>query len=101
MNHVVLGVILGILAVSIVVGLMMPMTFPDRRAALSAAFVSRFSIGFVTANIALPLFPIITGLLIGLLLSIPDALITKAYAPVLIIGTILGGLCGVAVLFFG
>ena len=101
MNHITLGLVLGVLAGAIVVALMMPMTFPDKRAALSAAFVSRFSIGFLTANTALPVNPVIVGLGIGLVLSIPDALVTKAYAPILIIGTVLGGLCGAAVLFAG
>ena len=101
MNHIILGVGLGVVAGAIVVGLMMPMTFPDKRAALMAAFVSRFSIGFLTANVVLPISPPIVGLGIGLVLSVPDALITKAYAPVLIIGTVLGGLCGLGVLFLG
>lgn len=101
MNHIILGIGLGVVAGAIVVGLMMPMAFPDKRAALMAAFVSRFSIGFLTANTALPVSPIVVGLGIGLVLSIPDALITKAYAPILIMGTVLGGLCGVGVVFLG
>lgn len=101
MNHIVLGLMLGVLAGTIVVALMLPMTFPDKRAALSAAFVSRFSIGFLTANTVLPIHPAATGALIGLFLSIPDAIVTRAYLPVLVIGTILGTLCGVAILFWG
>jgi len=101
MNHIVLGVGLGVVAGGIVVALMMPMAFADKRAALTAAFVSRFSIGFLTANVALSISPIIVGLSIGLVLSIPDALITKAYAPILIMGTVLGGFCGVGVVFLG
>lgn len=101
MNHVMLGIILGVVAGTIVVGLMMPMTFADKRAALTAAFVSRFAIGFLTANTLLPINPIVTGGLIGLLLSIPDAIVTKAYVPILIIGPVLGLLCGAAVLYLG
>ncbi len=101
MNHVALGAGLGLLAGAISVGMMLPMPFPDKRAALAAAFVSRFSIGFVTANLAVPLHSVVIGLLVGLVLSIPDALVTKAYAPVLIVGTVLGGLCGAGVLFLG
>ena len=101
MDHVTLGILLGVAAGVIVVALMMPMTFPDKRAALTAAFVSRFAIGFLTANTILPIHPIATGALIGLMLSIPDALITKAYAPILVIGTVLGALCGGAVLLWG
>lgn len=101
MNHIVLGLLLGLAAGIVVVALMVPMKFPDKRAALTAAFVSRFSIGFLTANVVLPLHPVALGAILGLVLSIPDALVTKAYAPILIIGTVLGCLCGVGVLFFG
>jgi hypothetical protein len=101
LNHIVLGVLLGLAAGIVVVALMAPMSFPDKRAALAAAFVSRFSIGFLTANVALPLQPIALGAALGLVLSIPDALVTKAYAPILIIGIVLGGLCGVGVMVVG
>lgn len=101
MDRVALGILLGLTAGVIVVALMMPMTFPDKRTALTAAFVSRFSIGFLTANTVLPIHPIAAGTIIGLLLSIPDALITKAYVPFLVIGTVLGALCGGAVLVWG
>ena len=99
MNHIILGVGLGVVAGAIVVGLMMPMTFPDKRAALMAAFVSRFSIGFLTANVVLPISPIIVGLGVGLVLSIPDALVLpKAYAPITHYrDRAMGGLCGVGV----
>src|ERR1700674_5254883 len=101
LNHVALGILLGLAAGIVVVALMMPMTFPDKRTALTAAFVSRFSIGFLTANTILPINPIVTGAVIGLLLSIPDALITKVYVPILVIGTVLGALCGGAVWYWG
>jgi hypothetical protein len=101
MNHIVLGLLLGLAAGVVVMALMMPMAFPDKRAALAAAFVSRFSIGFLTANVVLPVHPIVLGALIGLVLSLPDALVTKAYAPILIIGTVLGGLCGAGVWVLG
>jgi hypothetical protein len=42
-----------------------------------------------------------TGLLTGLLLSLPDAIITKAYAPILIVGTIGGAVIGWIVHAFG
>jgi hypothetical protein len=58
MNHVTLGLLLGLTAGVVVVALMIPMPFPDKRAALTAAFISRFSIGFLTANLALPVHPI-------------------------------------------
>lgn len=101
MNHITLGVLLGLAAGTIVVGMMVPMAFPDKRAALTAAFVNRFAIGFFAANTILPVNSILAGATIGLLLSVPDALITKAYIPILIIGPILGAFCGAAVMFWG
>jgi hypothetical protein len=101
MNHITLGILLGLVAGAIVVGMMVPMAFPDKRAALTGAFVNRFAIGFLTANTLLPVNPILAGAIIGLVLSIPDALITKAYIPILVTGPILGASCGAAVMFWG
>jgi len=101
MNHILLGIVLGLVASAIAVGSMIPLTFADKRTALAAAFVSRFAIGFLTANTSLPVNPIIAGAGIGLLISIPDALVTKAYAPILGLGLVLGGLCGLAVWLWG
>lgn len=78
---------------AVVVGMMIPMRFPDKPAALTAAFANRFAIGFLTSNTNLP---IAVGAALGLVLSIPDALITKAYVPILVIGPLLGALCGAA-----
>jgi hypothetical protein len=42
-----------------------------------------------------------TGLIAGLLLSLPEAIITKAYVPILVIGTIGGAVIGWVVHRFG
>jgi hypothetical protein len=76
---------------ALAVGMMLPMSFPEKRAALLAAFVSCFGIGFVIRCVRLPWPGWAIGLLFGLLLSLPDAIVTKAYAPILIVGS-LGGL---------
>jgi hypothetical protein len=91
MSRTTLGFICGLVFGAIDVALMLPLSFPDKTAALAGAFVSRFAIGFVigTARLALPSWAV--GLLFGVLLSMPDAIITKAYAPILISGA-LGGL---------
>jgi hypothetical protein len=86
-----LGVIAGLIFGAISVGLMLPMSFRDKPAALTAAFVERFAIGVVIGCVQLPWPGPATGLVFGLLLSIPGAVITKAYAPILVMGT-LGGL---------
>ncbi len=94
MSRVTLGLILGLSIGIADVLLMLPLSFPDRRTALLAAFSSRFSLGFFAATITVPLSPIVAGVLVGLLTSIPDAIVTKAYAPILVTGVIFGALAG-------
>ena len=74
------------------VGLMLLISFPDKTTALLGAFASRFAIGFVIGCVQLPSWPgWVVGLLFGLLISLPDAIITHKYVPILILGGI-GGL---------
>jgi hypothetical protein len=84
------GLIAGLVFGAIAVTSMMPLTFPDKRAALAAAFVDRFAIGFVigVANLTWPRW--VVGVFVGLLLSAPSAIITKAWRPILIIGMVGG-----------
>jgi hypothetical protein len=96
MNRLLLGLFLGLAAGIIDVLLMLPMKFPDKPTALLGALFSRFAIGFLAANVKLPFHPALAGALVGLLISIPDAIVTKAYAPILITGVIFGALCGYA-----
>jgi len=90
------GLVAGLIFGALVVGMMLPMSFPDKRAALAAAFISRFTIGLLASTVQLPLPAWARGLIVGLLISLPEALITKAYAPILIIGSIGGLLIGIA-----
>jgi hypothetical protein len=96
MTRAVFGIAAGVLFGALSVGLMLPMTFPDKRTALAAAFSSRFAIGLLATTSQLPLPSWARGLVVGLLISIPDALVTRAYAPILIIGSIGGLLIGIA-----
>jgi hypothetical protein len=91
MSRISLGVPSGLIFGAIDVAIMIPMTFPDKRAAMLGAFIARFAIGFVICNIRLPWPGWLVGLFIGILLSLPDAIITKAAAPILGTGA-LGGL---------
>lgn len=85
------GVISGLIFGAVVVGMMLPMPFPDKTTALIAAFIARFGLGVVIGCVQLPWPGWIVGLVFGLLLSIPDALITKAYVPIIVVGAV-GGL---------
>jgi hypothetical protein len=91
MSKISLGVICGLIFGGVDVALMIPMSFPDKRAALLGAFIARFALGFVICNIRLPWPGWLVGLVIGILLSLPDAIITKATVPILASGAV-GGL---------
>ncbi|MDH5537073.1 MAG: hypothetical protein OEZ08_16100 [Betaproteobacteria bacterium] len=91
MSSALWGVVAGVVFGAIAIGVMLPMSFPDKQAALLGAFTNRFGIGLVIGCVQLSLPGWAVGLLFGLLLSLPSAIITKAYAPILVIGG-LGGL---------
>jgi len=89
------GLLSGLIFGAISVGMMLPMSFPDKATALLGAFFSRFGIGLVIALIQLPAWPgWLIGFVFGLLLSLPSAVITKAYAPILIVGAVGGVIIG-------
>ena len=94
MNHILLSLLCGLGFGAFAVALMLPMSFPDKRTALLGAFASRFAIGSLIPWVALPVPPVVAGALVGLLVSLPDAIITKAYAPILGIGVLGGGAVG-------
>jgi hypothetical protein len=76
---------------------MLPMSFPDKRAALTAAFLDRFAIGFVIGVAALPWPGWASGLFFGVLLSAPSAIVTKAWVPILGLGALGGVIIGLVV----
>jgi hypothetical protein len=84
-------VIAGIVFGAVAVATMLPLSFPDKRTALLGAFTDRFAVGLVIGCVQLPWPGWAMGLVFGFLLSLPSAIITKAYPPILILGG-LGGL---------
>ena len=91
MNAILLGIILGIVFGAVAVMPMLKMTFTDKQAAITGAFINRFAIGFLIPNSMSLVDPIVRGLLLGIVLSLPDAIITKTYIPIMALG-IIGGL---------
>jgi hypothetical protein len=96
-----LGLICGLIYASLAAASMIPLEFPDKRAAIAAAFINRFAIGLLIPLVQLPMPGWAKGLAIGILLSIPDALITKAYAPIVGMGAIGGLVIGIIAGKFG
>ena len=91
------GVIAGVVFGALSAAAMLPMEFPDKGAALLGAFLNRFAIGFVIGCVRLSWSGWAIGLMFGVLLSLPDAVITKAYAPILILGGIGGAVIGAVI----
>ena len=91
MSRLAFGIIAGLAYGAITVATMVPMTFPDKRAALIAAFLNRFAIGLLIPVVTLPAPRWAIGLGLGILLSLPDGIITKAFVPIVGMGAV-GGL---------
>ena len=94
MNNLVFGVVAGLVFGAVDAALMIPLSFPDKKTAIAAAFASRFAIGFLIAVTRMPIPGWAQGAVVGLLISIPDAIVTKAYAPILVTGVIGGAIIG-------
>jgi hypothetical protein len=108
MSRLVLGVLAGLVYGALSALSMVPLSFPDKAAALTGAFLNRLAIGIVigavigapqVARLGMPGW--VVGLGAGLLLSAGDAVITKAYAPILVLGAIGGAVIGWIVERFG
>jgi hypothetical protein len=97
MSKLLLGAVCGLVYGALSAASMLPLEFPDKRAALLGAFLNRFAIGFVIGAARLPLPPWAQGLIFGVLLSLPHAIITGAFAPILVLGAVGGAVIGVVV----
>ena len=97
MDKVVWGLIFGLAFGILDVLIMLPIKFENKRKkneAFTSAFIERFMIGFLIPTTTLGINPIITGLILGVGLSIPSAIITRAYVPIITIGVLAGLVIG-------
>jgi len=88
MNRILLGVICGLVFGIVDVLIMIPLKYENNRRkmeAMSSAFIERFMLGFLIPLVDLGIPRFATGLILGFTLSLPSAIITRVYAP--IIGT--------------
>ena len=97
MPRILLGTICGLVYGAFSAASMISLSFSDKTAALTGAFLNRFAIGFVIGTARLPVPSWAQGLIFGILLSLPDAIITKTYAPILILGAVGGVIIGLIV----
>ena len=108
MSRLSLGLLAGLVYGVLSALSMLPVEFSDKRAALLGAFLNRLAIGVVIGAVvgapqidALRVPPWVIGLAVGVLLSAADAVITKAYAPILVLGALGGAMIGWVIGRFG
>src|SRR4029078_3629583 len=108
MSRLSLGLLAGLVYGALSAASMLPLEFPDKRAALVGAVLNRLAIGLVIGAVvgapqvdALRLPPWVIGLAIGVLLSAADAVITRAYAAILVLGAMGGAVIGWVIGRFG
>ena len=94
MSRLTFGLIAGIAYGAVAVATMLPLSFSDKRAALLGAFLNRFAIGLLIPLVVAPAPRWAIGLALGVLLSLPDGIITKAFFPIVGMGAIGGLLIG-------
>lgn len=94
MSNIIKGLIAGTIFGIVSIIPMFFMTFEDKTRAITASFISRFAVGFIIFNLELPISNWLKGGLVGLILSLPDAIITKKYTPIIGLGLIGGIVCG-------
>ncbi len=95
MNRILMGIILGIIFGTIDVLMTIFGNHPERTTGmLLQASSSRFAIGLLAANVALPMPPAVSGALVGLLISLPDVFALNAYGGILGTGLIFGANAG-------
>jgi hypothetical protein len=94
MTNIVKGLIAGTIFGVVSIIPMFFMTFENKTRAMTASFISRFAIGFIIFNLDLPIPGWVKGGLVGVILSLPDAIVTKQYGPILGLGIIGGIICG-------
>ena len=95
MTNITKGIIAGMIFGIVSIIPMFFMTFENKTRAMTASFISRFAIGFIVFNMPLPMPGWVKGGLVGLILSLPDAIVTRQYASILGLGLIGGIICGI------
>ncbi|MDI6644582.1 MAG: hypothetical protein QME14_05930 [Methanobacteriaceae archaeon] len=97
MDGLILGIICGSVFGLLAAVIMLPMKFnteKEKMEAILGAFIERFMIGFLIPNVTLGLSPVTTGIILGIFLSLPTAVITRSYLPIIGVGMIGGIIIG-------
>lgn len=104
MNRILLGILIGIVFGFVDILLMLPLSFPnkaDKRVAMTGAFFDRFAIGVLIGATTFPVAPWLQGIIVSVLVSLPSAIITRAYLPILAVSVVGGALAGFLIGLWG
>lgn len=88
---------LGFAVVTVLIMLLAPIKWESPRQkqeSLAAAFIGRFMIGLLIPLASLGLPPVLNGIVISLCISMPPAIMSHRYAPILITGIVGGAIIG-------
>lgn len=97
MSPILTGIVSGAAFGFFSVVTMIPLKMEEKKTAMLGAFADRFAIGFVICNSSLPVAGWLNGLIVGALLSLPSAIITKSWVPIMTFGLVGGIVIGVIV----
>ena len=94
MSRILIGIICGAAFGTFSVATMIPLKMENKNTAMMGAFTNRFAVGFVICVSSLPFSGWLNGLILSLLLSLPDAFITKSWIPIMTLGAVGGAIIG-------
>ncbi|MFH1689760.1 MAG: hypothetical protein ABIE42_05915 [Candidatus Eisenbacteria bacterium] len=95
MSRVRFGIVAGLVFGLVDALPMFAMDIPDRGMAIAAAFLNRSAIGFLIPNLSIKMPGWFRGVLVGFLVSLPEAIITRVWGPILGIGVVGGAVIGI------
>jgi hypothetical protein len=95
MNRLALGIVFGV-AFGIL-DVLMTLRGNHPTSVLCQAFFSRFALGVLATTVDWRMNPVITGALVGVLVSLPDAFALKSYTGILLSGVVFGAVAGFGV----
>lgn len=99
MEPLTLGIVFGVALAAFDVATLARLRWPSRAQeldALAAAAIERFMLGLLIPTVDLGTPRWLAGVILGVGLSLPTALLTRAYQPVIGVGLVAGLVLGIA-----
>ena len=97
MSNIIKGLIAGTIFGIVSLIPMFFLKIDNKEKAMIASFLNRFAIGFIIFNLDIEISGWLKGGLTGLVLSLPAAIISGKYLPIIVLGVLGGLICGLFV----